>query len=317
MDSSKLTVPGKDPSAKTNPLSKHSLLGSVSKLRELAALQKPLLGRVCLSAQFTIWFGRFGRGKSLLFYFLLIEAIQEGRIDPASVFIINADDNSAGLADKADITDDLGVNVLVPGYKGFSAAIHLDLMIEVIESGAAKDTFVVLDTLKKFVDVMDKKAIRSFNIVFRNFVMAGGTLLALAHTNKRLGADGKPVPEGAGDLNSDIDCSFILDQASKDGADEMVIKFIVEKSRGGGVALEEYYAFDPNPELTYAERLASVRRIDPEDDRYAAMLDETSDDEDVIQAIDTCFEYGIAAGCWTSSIGTPATTRRRTAGTSR
>jgi hypothetical protein len=290
MKSPRLLVPAK---GTTNPLTKHSLLGSASKLREHAALQKPLLGRVCLSGQFTIWFGRFGRGKSLLFYFLLIEAIQDHRIQPASVFIINADDNSAGLADKAEITDDLGVNVLVPGYKEFSAAILLDLMLEVIERGAAQDTFVILDTLKKFVDVMDKKAIRAFNIVFRNFVMAGGTLLALAHTNKRTGADGKPVPEGAGDLSSDIDCSFILDQASKDGDEETVIKFTVEKNRGGGVAREEYYAFDPNPDLTYAERLASVRKIDPEDDRYAAMLDETSDEDLVIANIETCFEHGI------------------------
>ena len=292
MTSPKLRVPKRNP-VPTNPLTKHSLLGSASKLKEIAVQQKPVLGKVCLSGQFTIWFGRFGRGKSLLFYFLLIEAIQDGRIDPASVFIINADDNSAGLAEKAELTDDLGVNVLVPGYKGFSPAILLDLMSEVIESGAAQDTFVVLDTLKKFVDVMDKKAIRSFNIVFRNFVMAGA-LLALAHTNKRTGADGKPVPEGAGDLNSDIDCSFILDRVGKDeAADEVVIKFAVDKNRGGGVAREEYYAFDPDPELTYVERLASVRKIDPDDDRYAAMLDEPSDEELVIANIYTCFEYGI------------------------
>jgi hypothetical protein len=290
MTSPKLRVP-KSPIA--NPLTKHSLLGSASKLREHAAMQKPVLGRVCLSGQFTIWFGRFGRGKSLLFYFLLIEAVQDGRIDPANVFIINADDNSAGLADKAELTDDLGVNVLVPGYNGFSAAILLDLIDEVIANGVAQDTIVVLDTLKKFVDVMHKGAIRSFNIVVRNFVMAGGTLLALAHTNKRSGADGKPVPEGVGDLNSDIDCSFVLDQVSKEGADEVVIKFTVDKNRGGGVAREEYYAFDPNPDLTSVERLASVRRVDPEDDRYAAMLDETSDEDLIIANIETCFKHGI------------------------
>jgi hypothetical protein len=290
MTSPKITI-SKKPT--TNPLTKHSLLGSASKLREIAALQEPLLGRVCLSGQFTIWFGRFGHAKSLLFYFLLIEAIQDGRIDPAGVFIINADDNSAGLADKAELTDDLGVNVLVPGYKGFSVSMLLDLMIEVTRSGAAPYTFVVLDTLKKFVDVMDKKAIRSFNIVIRDFVMAGGTLLALAHTNKRTGADGKPVPEGAGDLNSDIDCSFILDQVSKEGADETVIKFTVDKSRGGGVAREEYYAFDPNPDLTYVERLASIQKVDPKSDQYAAMLDEFSDEDLVIANIGVCFERGI------------------------
>jgi hypothetical protein len=289
MTSPKIT---KTKSSVTNPLNKHSLLGSAAKLREHAAMQKPVLGKVCLSGQFTIWFGRYGHAKTLLFYFLLIEAIHDGRIEPASVFIVNADDNSAGLADKAELTDDLGVNVLVPGYKGFSASMLLDLMIEVTGSGAAPDTFVVVDTLKKAVDVMDKKAIRSFNIVIRNFVMAGGTLLALAHTNKRTGADGKPVPEGAGDLNSDIDCSFILDQFSKEGEDETIIKFTVDKNRGG-VAREEYYAFDPNPDLTYVERLASVRKIDPKDEQFADLLSETSDEELVIANVGVCFERGI------------------------
>ena len=290
MKSPKLRVPQKHSPAQ-NPLTKHSLLGSAAKLLEHAAEQKPLFGKVCLSGQFTIWFGRYGRGKSLLFYHLLIEAILDGRIEPGNVFIINADDDSVGLAQKAQLTDDHGVNVLVPGYMGFRANMLLDMMIDMTATGAARGVVIVLDTLKKFVDVMDKKASRSFNIVIREFVLAGGTLLALAHTNKQLGPDRKPIPEGVGDINSDIDCSFILDRVDDGKGNEIVIEFAADKIRGP-VSLREYYAFDPDPELSYVQRLASVRKIDPEDEKYAGKLQVEDREADVIGAIEQCIKRG-------------------------
>ena len=59
-----------------------------------------------------------------------------------------------------------------------------DLMIELAETGQAKGVIIILDTLKKFTDLMQKKEATQFGIISRGFVAAGGTLICLAHTNK-------------------------------------------------------------------------------------------------------------------------------------
>ena len=109
------------------------------------------------------------------------------------MFYIDADDSSAGLAQKVKLLQDHGVNVLATGHRGFRSDLILRKMSEMIEGGTADGVFLIFDTLKKFVDVMSKGAVREFTEVVRQFVMKGGTVLALAHTNKRPGPDGKPI----------------------------------------------------------------------------------------------------------------------------
>ena len=55
---------------------------------------------------------------------------------------------------------------------------------------------IILDTLKKFTDLMNKKASSEFGKLARTFVGAGGTIIALAHTNKNKDEEGKGVTGG-------------------------------------------------------------------------------------------------------------------------
>lgn len=175
-----------------NALTKYSLLGSAAELEKHALEQKPLLGSVCLTGEATVWYAKYGTGKTLIALHLIIEAIQDKRIDPALVIYINADDSSAGLAQKVRLLDDYGVHVLAQGHRGFRASTVAEKMAEMVEARTAKGHLIVFDTLKKFVDVMDKKATRAFNEVVRQFVMQGGTVLALAHTNKGRSGPSRP-----------------------------------------------------------------------------------------------------------------------------
>lgn len=292
MESPKRPPPTKAGTA-PNPLIKYSLLGHGAELEKNATEQKPLLGSVCLTGQATVWFGRYGTGKSLIFNHLLIEAIQDRRVEGERVIIINADDDSAGLAQKVRLFQDYGVHVLAPGFQGFRASMLTGQLTEMTAFDAASGVVVVLDTFKKFVDVMEKRGMRAFNIVIREFVLQGGTVLALAHTNKRPGPDGKPIPEGTADALSDFDCSFLLDTVKEDkDTGEVIIEFAKVKSRGP-VALKEYYLYDPDPQLSYIERLASVRKVDPKDEKYASRLEPPSDDDVVIERIEGCMEHGV------------------------
>ena len=246
MESPKLSVPGK---GTPNPLTKYSLLGRAAELEKHALEQKPLLGSLCLTGEATVWYARYGTGKILLCLHLTIEAIQEGRIDASKVFYINADDSSSGLAQKVKLLQDYGVNVLATGHRGFRSNIVLEKMVEMVETGTADGVFLIFDTLKKFVDVMDKRAVRAFTEVTRQFVMKAGTALALAHTNKRPGSDGKPIPEGTGDMLNDFDCGYLIDVVGKESATGYpIVEFSRQKSRGPA-ALNAYYVYDPEAGL--------------------------------------------------------------------
>jgi hypothetical protein len=64
---------------------------------------------------------------------------------------------------------------------------------------------IVLDTLKKFGDMMNKAKSKQFNSLLRTLTAKGITVICLAHTNKHEDKDGKPIFEGTGDLRNDFD----------------------------------------------------------------------------------------------------------------
>jgi hypothetical protein len=183
------------------------------------------------------------------------------------------------------------MHVLSPGHKGFEANMLLDLLRDLIVTERARGVFVVLDTLKKFVDPMSKVATRAFTEVVRAFVLAGGTVLALAHTNKKLGADGKPVPEGTADILNDFDCAYILDKGPALKTGEQAVVFTREKARGP-TALSVSYAYDPDPSLSYVERLCTIRRLEGDEECFAPPISEK--EEDIIHAIESSIKHGTA-----------------------
>ncbi len=288
MKSPKLRVPGHGPSS-PNALTKYSLLGSAAELEKYALETKPLLGSICLTGEATVIYGKFGTGKTLVVIHLVTEAIHAKRISAEKVIYINADDSSAGLAQKVRLFQDLGVHVVSPGHRGFQSVMLLDKMRELIATAAAHGVFIVLDTLKKFVDPMSKVATRAFTEVVREFVLAGGTLLALAHTNKRLGADGKPVPEGTADILNDFDCAYLLDDGGQLKTGEKAVVFTRVKSRGP-TAREVSYAYDPDEQLEYLERLCTIRRVESDEEYFGRPISE--EEVDIVLSIEMSIKHG-------------------------
>lgn len=68
----------------------------------------------------------------------------------------------------------------------------------------------VFDTLKKFLEILEKREAKGFFVLMRSITIRGGTVLLLGHTNKHTGADGKPVFEGVGDVRNDVDELFYV-----------------------------------------------------------------------------------------------------------
>ncbi len=154
-----------------------------------------------------------------------------------------------------------------------------------INNDTARGVIVVLDTLKKFVDTMSKTKSSNFARVVRQFVMKGGTVLALAHANKNPSDDGEIVYSGTTDIVDDFDAAYTLRTVgTHEEAKVRVVEFKNIKRRGS-VALNAVYSFSTETSLSYNELLLSVEEVDPSQVRTIKRAAELESDTAVIEAI--------------------------------
>lgn len=246
-----------------NPLARFSLSGQGNALADSAAKPEPILGKLCLRGEVSVWYAPPNTGKTLIVLSLVTEAVAAGVLQADQVFYINADDSASGLAAKVQIADDFGIHCLAPGQQGFNLQQLVPAMREMAQSGTAKGTLVIIDTLKKVADLMSKAECREFGQCAREFSMAGGTLIGLAHTNKSRGANQKLIHAGTSDILEDFDSGYLLDTVEKESSrTQRVVRFECVKSRGPN-APEAYYRFSTEQGLSYANRLVTVQETDP------------------------------------------------------
>jgi hypothetical protein len=280
------------PASPHNPLLQYSLLGSAEEFAAKAVAAKPLLGEVCLSGQATVWYAPPNAGKTLIGLHLALEAVDQGRIDPGNVYYINADDSSEGLATKMQLMDDAGIHTLVPGQKGFRASDLAKTLHQAAKEDQAKGVLVIIDTAKKFVSLMDKRDVAAFAEICRQFVLNGGTVLALGHTAKNGNADGNLRYAGTTDLLDDFDASFIITPLEdKSDGYERIVEFTNKKRRGNSPD-RVAYAYANDPSISYVERLVSVRLVD--DNEYAGVAARARQvsDAEAIEAITAAIADG-------------------------
>jgi hypothetical protein len=220
-----------------------------------------ILGEIALGGQVTILFAKHNTGKTVIVIYLIIDGIKKGVIDPENLYYINADDNSRGLVEKLKIAEKYGFHMLAPNFEGFDHTKLLSMLVAMAKDGTAKDVIIILDTLKKFTDLMNKAKASEFGEIARQFVLKGGTIIALAHTNKRKDADGNSVYAGTSDSIDDADCGYIIDAVDESDS-RRVIRFKNIKARGY-VTNEVLYSYSLEPKQSYLNLLHSVRQEDP------------------------------------------------------
>jgi hypothetical protein len=286
-------LPAVEPERKANALDRFSLRGMAHEIEMQMVLAVAFLSNLALLGQFTVLFAQPNIGKTLIVLALLIDAIVRGLINPSLLYYINLDDTSEGLAEKLRIADEYGFNMMVEGRQGFTVKLFLISILEMIAKGQAKNAIIILDTIKKFVDVMDKKQVSNFNNLMRQFVLAGGTVIGLAHTNKNLGANGKPVFSGTSDLRDDCDCAYVLREVTAPaGSNEKVIEAENIKGRGN-VAKTAAFAYSTESGISYLELLSSVRVVDDTQLGSLKQAQEVASDADLIGLTLTCIAEGI------------------------
>jgi hypothetical protein len=254
-------------------LSKFSLYGRSKNMEAKMLNDVYILGKLAILGQSTVWYAKPNTGKTLLVIHLLIQAIREGVIKGENVYYVNADDTYKGLVYKLKIAEKWGFHQLAPGHGPDSNSIfkaeHLPgYLAAMIQQDTAKDKALILDTVKKFTDLMCKDKSSKFGEQVRQFVSHGGTVIMLAHANKHRDDDKKIVYAGTADLVDDADCAYTIDDIGTDSDGFRTVKFENFKARGD-VAPEAYYKYDARGDVNYFDRLDSITAID-EDERHRA-----------------------------------------------
>jgi len=279
-------------------LNQYSLTGQSAKLRQQMLTDQFVLKNIAIMGQWTTIYGAPNSGKTLITNWLLRESLVSDAIDGEQVNYINADDNYRGLVDKIELAENWGMHVIAPHHNDFNVGQVPELMSAMGHNGSAHGAVVILDTLKKFTDLMDKRASSEFGVAARGFVSAGGTLIALAHTNKHPGADGKRVYSGTSDIVDDSDCCFVIDKISVDerfGAETHTVEFSNIKARGD-VATKVGFTYEKRHGQAYSSLIDTVKRLDRDDlegiKGKTAVQSELDEDAPIIKAICTVISAG-------------------------
>lgn len=228
------------------PLATMSVRGSASSFEDRALKRQPLLGNVAMLGQATVWYAPPNSGKTLIALALLLEAVRAGNVLAGNAYYFNADDNGNGIAEKVRLLDDAGVHTLIPGEKGFEPHMLADRLDEMAAEDRCRGVVIIIDTIKKFVDLMDKRETATFAGSVRRFTQKGGTCLSLAHTRKNPSANGKAVYGGTTDLVEDSDAVYML-------SERLILMLLARKSlsskarRGAGAAVTRLMPLPPVP----------------------------------------------------------------------
>lgn len=276
-----------------NALDRYSLIDRSAELARNAVEVVYALPDIALQGQSTAIFSAPNVGKTVLTICLLTEGINAGLLDPANIYYLNVDDSGSGLAIKAGHSDEHRFNMVAEGHLGFKSSAFMNILAEVIANKQAKGMVVILDTGKHFVDLMDKRKASLFTKKIRSFTMQGGTLILLAHVNKRPGQDGKPIYAGTSDLVDDFDAAYTLTAVPASSSDtEKIVTFECIKRRGDNV---QTLAFSYGTErgMSYGELLASVKRVDVTQIESAKQTEQFKSDAELIADVKECIVSGV------------------------
>lgn len=260
-------------------LDKFSLNGQSEAMKKQMLADIFVLKKMAILGQFTVFYAAPNIGKTLLVIWMIIQGIKNSDIDPSDIFYINADDNYKGLTFKLALAEKYGFHMLAPDYANFESAKFLTYIKKMIADGNARGKVVILDTLKKFVDIMRKDKSSDFGIVMRSFVSHGGTVIGLGHVNKHRSIEGKSVYGGTSDITDDADCYYIIEEAQST-ATTKTIRFENKKSRGD-VDKVATFTYTNEKVSNYQELLDSVKTISEAEATAMAQINATNNRLDV------------------------------------
>lgn len=289
------------PSKKKVSLVDYCINNETERLRKEMREAVFIMEGVAIRGQYTAICAPPNGGKTLLTIAGLMKAVRDGVIEGGDVYYINVDDNMEGALVKAEIVKGLGINMIVPVLadskkNGNTPFDFCKIMEGDIEDKTVNGKIIVIDTYKKFTNIMDKESQSRFNDVVRRFVTLGGSVIVLTHVNKNRNMEGKLVWGGTSDLKDDCDAAWIIDYT--EGPDGITYEFIFQKGRGHSG--ENIAFFSPkfthgSPEDDQRERYRRrLEGIEPQSLREAEELRRKSSAEQRVRDIAAKYHPAVA-----------------------
>ena len=188
-------------------------------------------------------------GKTLLFMELARELASENL-----VVYINMDISGVGSRRHWKQAEESGIHWVTPDLKGSNInKLMSDLYASPLED--LKNTVIIIDTLKKLTDMIDKRKSKSLYKSLRRLTSKGATVICLCHTNKYKDADDNLIYEGTGDLRSDVDNMIYL-EPFHEGTKLRSLSTRPDKVRG---AFEQItFEFDDDRRLSVADEFTDT-----------------------------------------------------------
>jgi len=194
---------------------------------------KHLFQKLFIHSHMTLFCSEAGVGKTTLLNFCCTEMVQRGY----KVAYINVDASASDMKYYFAHADKHGYKLINPDMTGHGIEKVIE-WLKAVGNGKADygKTVVILDTLKKFTSVMDKRLIVEFNKILRKCTLKGMSIICASHTNKFKDEDGNPIYEGTSDLRNDFDeLIYLIQQKHADGSSDVLCTANTDKggkSRG-------------------------------------------------------------------------------------
>ena len=144
-------------------------------------------------------------GKTAVFEFLAARF-------PGTVLYINVDISAVHIPAAYNRAEVGGYRLICPDLKkGGSIKKVTDILQAAADGGEIlSEVVIIIDTLKKIMDMMSKKSVPKVMDLLRRLTTKGASVILLGHTNKYPDKEGWPVYEGVGDLRSDVDAMAVM-----------------------------------------------------------------------------------------------------------
>lgn len=136
---------------------------------------------------------------------IMIQAAKDMALNGYQVIYINVDASASDLKYYHKHSVENNYKLISPDLSNKSTQEIMNMLSSKAKSEEKFEGVVlILDTLKKFVDLMSKGGSREFFRVMRSLTAKGMTVVCLGHCNKHK-IDGKLKYEGTGEVRNDVD----------------------------------------------------------------------------------------------------------------
>ena len=187
---------------------------------------KPVIPGIIMETHIIAMVAKPGVGKSAVLRHMAEEMVRNGY----EVHYLDVDSSASQIKRQGRQMLDAGVHYAAPQIKPERSV--QDLIDGLKAMGEAKEKpgnlVIIMDTTKKFMNMMSKVDIKEFFLMLRAI---GGTVVMAAHANKHQDDDNKIVYEGTGDLESDCDDMLMLYCDKDEERQVQTISSYIHKSR--------------------------------------------------------------------------------------